>query len=106
MFTVFFARLFIKEPIFKVDLLNFVLVFAGKSVFLYLTATSTMIFFIFVGIIMICKPPFIFGWTDLYTTDPQAKWAVLALILSSIFIQSNIFVIMRRLKGRRILILC
>ena len=59
-----------------------------------------MIFFIFVGIIMICKPPFIFGWTDLYTTDPQAKWAVLALILSSIFIQSNIFVIMRRLKGK------
>ena len=55
---------------------------------------------------MICKPPFIFGWTDLYTTDPQAKWAVLALILSSIFIQSNIFVIMRRLKGKRILILC
>ena len=100
MFTVFFARLFIKEPIFKVDLLNFVLVFAGKSVFLYLTATPTMIFFIFVGIIMICKPPFIFGWTDLYTTDPQAKWAVLALILSSIFIQSNIFVIMRRLKGK------
>ena len=106
MFTVFFARLFIKEPIFKVDLLNFVLVFAGKSVFLYLTATPTMIFFIFVGIIMICKPPFIFGWTDLYTTDPQAKWAVLALILSSIFIQSNIFVIMRRLKGKRSLILC
>ena len=45
MFTVFFARLFIKEPIFKVDLLNFVLVFAGKSSFLSLdiSASSTLI---------------------------------------------------------------
>ena len=52
------------------------------------------------GILLIVKPPFIFGWTELYTDDPQAKWAVMALILSSIFLQSNIFVLLRQLKGR------
>ena len=47
MFTVFFARLFIKEPIFKVDLLNFVLVFAGKSMFLEFYDNSNNEFFYF-----------------------------------------------------------
>ena len=78
-FTVIYARWFIKEPILKADLLNFVVVF--------------------VGIILIVKPPFIFGWTELYTSDPQAKWAILGTILSCIFVQSNVFVVLRQLKG-------
>ena len=53
MFTVFFARWFLKEPILKTDLINIGLVFGG--------------------IILIVKPPFIFGWTDMYTSDPHAK---------------------------------
>ena len=53
MFTVFFARWFLKEPILKTDLINIGLVFGG--------------------IVLIVKPPFIFGWTDLYTSDPHAK---------------------------------
>ena len=97
MFTVFFARWFLKEPILKTDLINIGLVFGG--------------------IVLIVKPPFIFGWTDLYTSDPHAKvtylfifakisvihfslqWAVLGTILSCVFIQSNVLVVLRFLKG-------
>ena len=103
MFTVFFARWFLKEPILKTDLINIGLVFGG--------------------IILIVKPPFIFGWTDMYTSDPHAKacmksyflspyfcenvfdctlslqWAVLGTILSCVFVQSNVLVVLRFLKG-------
>ena len=79
MFTVFFARWFIKEPILKVNLINFVIVF--------------------IGIILIVKPPFIFGWTDMYTSNPQAKWAVLGTVLSCVFLQSNVLVVLRQLKS-------
>ena len=80
-FTVFWARILIKEPIFKVDLLNFVLVF--------------------LGIIFIAKPPFIFGsYANMDSDDnPQAKWAILALVFSSAFLTSNVFVLLRMLKG-------
>ena len=80
-FTVLWARLLIKEPILKVDLLNFVLVF--------------------LGIIFIAKPPFIFGTNANMDSDdnPQAKWAILALVFSSAFLTSNVFVLLRMLKG-------
>ena len=45
-FTVISARIFIKEPICKLDLFNIVLVIAG--------------------IILVVKPPFIFGNSDVY----------------------------------------
>ena len=79
MFTVFFAKWFLKEPILKIDLINIIIVFTG--------------------IILIVKPPFIFGWTELYTNDPQAKWAVLGTIVSCVFLQSNVLVVLRQLKG-------
>ena len=41
LFTVFFARIILKEPIYRVDLLNVMIVFGG--------------------IILIAKPPFLFG---------------------------------------------
>ena len=80
-FTVFWARVLLKEPIFKVDLLNFALVF--------------------LGIIFIAKPPFIFGSNTTMDSDdnPQAKWAILALVFSSAFLTSNVFVLLRMLKG-------
>ena len=79
MFTAFFARLFIKEPIVPADILNVILVFAG--------------------IVFVVKPPFIFGSTELYTTDPEAPYAVIILVLSTIFLQANCYVTLRWLKG-------
>ena len=83
-FTVFFARWLIKEPILKVDLINFI--------------------FVFFGLFLIVKPPFIFGMDGMYSNDPEAKWAVLGLILTATLLQSNVFVLLRVLKG--IVILC
>ena len=79
MYTVFWARWFLKEPILKVDLLNFLMMFSG--------------------VVLIARPPFIFGETDLYANDPNVVWAFLALILHSMFFVSNVFVMLRLLKG-------
>ena len=80
MFTVFSARIFIKEPIVVADILNVILVFFG--------------------ILLIVKPPFIFGMSEMYTSDPEAIYAALALILAAIFMQANVYVILRQLKGK------
>ena len=79
MYTVFWARWFLKEPILKVDLLNFLMMFCG--------------------VVLIARPPFLFGETDLYANDPNVVWAFLALILHSMFFVSNVFVMLRLLKG-------
>lgn len=78
-FTVFFARIFIKEPILCADIVNVLLVF--------------------VGIVLIVKPPFLFGASEMYQDDPEAKIAVIAMILGSVFLQANVYVILRMLKG-------
>ena len=78
-YTVFFARLFIKEPIILVDLI------------------STL--FVLIGVLFIAKPPFIFGSSNLYTQDPYAINAVIILVLNATFIDSNVFVTQRMLKG-------
>ena len=78
LYTVFFARLFIKEPIFKVDILN--------------------VFFVGIGIILIAKPPFIFGKSILYFQDMEATYALAALIASAILLGPNIFITLRLVK--------
>ena len=79
MYTVFWARLFLKEPVLKIDLLNFVMIFCG--------------------IVLIARPPFLFGLTDLYSNDSNVVWAILALVVHSLFLSSNLFVMLRLLKG-------
>ena len=78
-FTVFFARFFLKEPILLVDVLSVILVF--------------------IGILFVVKPPFIFGASELYAYDDHAVYAVIAMIFGSVFLQSNVFVTLRFLKG-------
>ena len=82
-FTVFYARIFIKESIVMADLINVVIVF--------------------IGIIMIVKPPFLFGSTAMYNEDPEAIYAVVLMICNSILNQANIYVLMRILKGKYVL---
>ena len=80
LFTVFFGRLFIKEAILPIDIFNVVLVF--------------------IGMMCIVKPPFLFGSVDeLYSNDPEAIYAVIVLTLGSIFLQPIVYVILRILKG-------
>ena len=48
----------------------------------------------------IVKPPFLFGSVDeLYSNDPEAIYAVIAITLGSIFLQPTVYVILRILKG-------
>lgn len=80
LFTVFYGRLFIKEAILPIDIFNVVLVF--------------------IGMMCIVKPPFLFGTVDeLYSNDPEAIYAVIAITLGSIFLQPTVYVILRILKG-------
>ena len=79
MFTTIYARIFLKEPIVPSDILNLVLVFAG--------------------IIFIVKPPFIFGHSKMYAEDPEALYAIIALLLGNVFLWAPTFIILRKLKG-------
>ena len=79
-FTVFFARIFIKESIVVADLINVIIVF--------------------IGIIMVVKPPFLFGSTEMYKEDPEAIYAVVLMICNSVLNQANIYVLMRILRGK------
>lgn len=79
MFTVFFARFIIKEPILCIDILN--------------------VIFIIFGMVLIVKPPFLFGLDVTFGYETESLYALIALILSSIFIQPNVYVALRLLKG-------
>ena len=71
LFTVFFARIILKEPIYRVDILNVMIVFGG--------------------IILIAKPPFLFGNTvTSYFDNADTTIAIVVLFLSSVFLQSGI----------------
>ena len=79
MFTTIYARLFLKETIVPADIIN--------------------LFFVFFGIIFIVKPPFIFGHSKMYIEDPEALYAIIALVISSASLWALVFVILRQLKG-------
>ena len=79
MFTTFYARIFLKESIAVADILNLILVF--------------------VGIVFIVKPPFMFGHSQIYQEDPEALQAILLLVFGAIFLQATVYVILRMLKG-------
>ena len=80
MYTVFFARIFIKEAIVVAHIVN--------------------IIFVFIGVFFIVKPPFVFGSSEIYSQDPQAIYAAIAVVLGSIFFQANCSVTSRMLKGK------
>ena len=50
------------------------------------------------GMVLIAKPPFLFG-QETISYETQATYALILLLLASIFIQPNIFVTLRLLKG-------
>ena len=58
---------------------------------------------VFIGKIMVVKPPFLFGSTKMYIEDPEAIYAVVLMICNSILNQANIYVLMRILKGKYVL---
>lgn len=84
-FACIYARIFLKEPIKLMNLLN--------------------IGFVLIGILLISKPPFIFGGdeNDIYSKDSLAKYAVAILTAQSIFLYPNIFIALRSLKGNQII---
>lgn len=53
------------------------------------------VFLVISGIMLIVKPPFLFGHSY---EDPEALYAVIAVIFASVFLQSNVFVLIRMLK--------
>ena len=74
------ARIFLKEAIDKLNLINIV--------------------FVVGGLILIVQPPFIFSVKNpIYSEDPLAIYAAIAMVLSAVFIHSSVFVIIRSLKG-------
>lgn len=79
-FTCLFARLFLKEAIDKLNLINIV--------------------FVIGGVILIVQPPFIFaGQSGIYSKDSLALYSAMAQIFTAVFVHSNVFVLLRSLKG-------
>ena len=75
------ARIFLKEAIDKLNLIN--------------------ILFVIGGLILIVQPPFIFSTEKkTYSEDPYALYAAVAMVFSAMFIHSSVFVIIRSLKGK------
>ena len=56
------------------------------------------VFIIIVGVILILKPPAIFGSQDKYENDPQYVFAVIS-VLGGTVIMANVNIILRILKG-------
>ena len=77
-FTTIYARIFLKEAIVIADLINLVLVF--------------------VGIIFIVKPPFIFGHSSMYFEDPEAIYAIIAMLGISALTIPPIYIFLKMLK--------
>ena len=80
-FVCIYARIFLKEPIKALNFLN--------------------IGFVICGIMLIAKPPLIFGGdnNDIYSKDKLAIYAVSMLIAQNIFLDPNVFIALRALKG-------
>jgi drug/metabolite transporter (DMT)-like permease len=84
-FTVFFAWIILRESVGIVDIVNLVLVFAG--------------------IVLIVRPPFIFGGggdseTDQVNSDTEYwKFIAALLVLLGAMLQANVYIFLRMLKG-------
>ena len=79
-FTCLSAKLFLKEAIDKLNLMNIV--------------------FVLGGLILIVQPPFIFaGESGIYSMGSLALYSAVASIFTAVFVQSNVFVLIRSLKG-------
>ena len=48
---------------------------------------------------LIVQPPFLFGHNEAFNYDTNAIYALVAIILGSVFIQPNVYVVLRLLKG-------
>ena len=81
LFVCIYGRIFLKEPILKINLLN--------------------IFLVLCGILLITKPTFIFGSNDadLYSNDKMTIYAVTILTVLSVFLFPAISISLRALKG-------
>ena len=83
LFACIHGRIFLKEPIEKINVVNVVIVLAG--------------------IVLMVQPPVIFGSSEdlIYHTDPQALYVALACLIAA-FIEPLKNVVIRRLKGRNL----
>ena len=80
-FTCIAARIFLKEAIDKLNLINIV--------------------FVLGGLILIVQPPFIFATqNNAYLDDPYALYAAIAMVVEAVFVESISFVLIRSLKGK------
>ena len=80
-FVCVYGRIFLKEPILKVNILN--------------------VFLVLCGILLITRPTFIFGHqdVDVYANDKLSVYAVIILSALSIFMFPAISISLRALRG-------
>ena len=83
LFACIHGRIFLKEPIHAINILNVVLVLAG--------------------ITMIVQPPIIFGaTTSIYHKDQSALYAALACCFAASIVEPLKNVVLRNLKGKQL----
>lgn len=77
--VVIFARIFLKEPLKVFDVIN--------------------VFVTLLGILFIIRPPFIFGYDSEFVLDQQYYIAGAIVFAGSVLLQSNVYILLRKLKG-------
>jgi drug/metabolite transporter (DMT)-like permease len=75
--TTILAWIILKEKIIALDIAN--------------------VFLVFVGMVLIIQPPFMFGYSVAYETDPEYSYAVAAVSLLTVF-RANVYILLRMLK--------
>jgi len=77
--TAIFGRIFLKEPLKCFDIFN--------------------VFTTLLGILFIIRPPFIFGYDPQFKFDTPYYIAAVIVFCGSVGLQSNVYIILRKLKG-------
>ncbi len=76
--TAIFAWFILKEKISALDVVN--------------------VFLVVAGMVLILKPPFIFGQSDAYSKDPEYVVAAIAVSVQTVLL-ANVIILLRLLKG-------
>lgn len=102
-FTVFFARLFLKVSNIAIAKLPYplpgrVLHYPSCHQEKCHLLDGVNLLLTFAGIVLIIKPPFIFGTSEQYDKDPEYAYAAVA-VLAGALLQANVYIMLRLLKG-------
>ena len=96
--VVIFARIFLKEPLKVFDIINVFVTLLGILFIIRSFQDYQSIINNVTKPQCVFRPPFIFGYDSSYVVDPQYYVAAAINFVGAILLQSNVYIILRKLK--------